>query len=875
MKNIFCLLVLLSCAFTSFGKYYEIIYLPCNVEAPFPISIHERVRGGNDEYRITEFGADTAKINTDAIAKAIEACHNASADSRQRVIIPAGKWKTGPIHLKSNVELHFEDGAILEFTDNPKDYLPAVKTSWEGMECYNYSPLIYAYDCEDIAITGNGMLCPKMDTWKRWFGRPEPHMKALAKLYTMASTDVPVEQRQMAVGQNHLRPHLIHFNRCKDVLLDGFKIRESPFWTIHMYMCDNGIVRNLDVKAHGHNNDGIDIEMSRNFLIEKCTFDQGDDAVVIKAGRNRDAWRLNTPTENIVIRNCTILEGHTLLGIGSEISGGIRNVYMHDCTAPQSVRRLFFVKTNHRRGGFIENITMENIKTGEVQRVLEIDTDVLYQWKDLVPTYETQITSIDEINIRNIQCQMADAVYDLKGDKRKPIGKVTLENIRVGKVNDFFKNVNNVDSVVEHNVTTGQWSEAVVHNGIPWFDQQGNIVNAHGACIVEDGDRYWLFGEYKSDESNAFPGFGCYSSIDLVNWRFERVVLPVQTDGILGPNRVGERVKVMKCPKTGEYVMFMHADDLKYNDPHIGIAVCDKINGDYKLLGTIEYNGQPIRRWDMGTFQDDDGSGYLLIHHGPIYKLSDDYRSIVSQVANIEGMGESPAMFKKDGIYFLLTSNLTSWERNDNYYFTAKSIRGPWKKQGCFCPVGSLTHNSQTTFVFPLKRGNDIIPLYMGDRWSFPHQASAATYVWLPLTVKGTELSIPNYWQSWDIATLSESQPSGESQLHNWSTSQKGECLSIPFHGKRIAIYGKSHKNGGYAIVRIKDKNGKTIHSSYVDFYSKAVNDAIRFASLEYPEDDYTLEIEATGEQPVWYDKAKTKFGSDGCNVNVAHVIID
>mgnify|MGYP000099122350 CR=1 FL=1 len=143
-------------------------------------------------------------------------------------------------------------------------------------------------------------------------------MDALKELYTMASTDVPVEQRQMAKGENHLRPHLIHFNRCKNVLLDEFKIRQSPFWTIHLYMCDGGIVRNLDVKAHGHNNDGIDLEMSRNFLIENCVFDQGDDAVVIKAGRNQDAWRLNTPCENIVIRHCNILKGHTLLGIGSE-----------------------------------------------------------------------------------------------------------------------------------------------------------------------------------------------------------------------------------------------------------------------------------------------------------------------------------------------------------------------------------------------------------------------------------------------------------------------------------------------------------------------------------------------------------------------------
>ena len=146
--------------------------------------------------------------------------------------------------------------------------------------------MIYAFECKNVAITGTGMLSPKMNCWKKWFARPKAHMDALRKLYTMASKDVPVEKRQMAVGENHLRPHLIHFNRCENVLLDSFKIRESPFWTIHMYMCNGGIVRNLDVKAHGHNNDGIDLEMTRNFLVEDCTFDQGDDAVVIKAGRN-------------------------------------------------------------------------------------------------------------------------------------------------------------------------------------------------------------------------------------------------------------------------------------------------------------------------------------------------------------------------------------------------------------------------------------------------------------------------------------------------------------------------------------------------------------------------------------------------------------
>ena len=163
-------------------------------------------------------------------------------------------------------------------------------------------------------------------------------------------------------------------------------------WGVTTYRIFDVLVKRYDStrKTDVYKRQGIDFEMSRNFLVEDCSFDQGDDAVVIKAGRNQDAWRLNTPCENIVIRNCRILKGHTLLGIGSEISGGIRNIYMHDCTAPNSVMRLFFVKTNHRRGGFIENIYMKNVASGTAQRVLEIDTEVLYQWKDLVDVYKRQ-----------------------------------------------------------------------------------------------------------------------------------------------------------------------------------------------------------------------------------------------------------------------------------------------------------------------------------------------------------------------------------------------------------------------------------------------------------------------------------------------------
>jgi polygalacturonase len=433
-------------------------YRTTSVQAPFAMAPIREFIFPDREFPITQYGAradadaaDTSAVNagTAAFARAIAACHEAGGG---RVVVPAGTWVTGAIHLKSNVNLYLSRGAVISFSDRPDDYLPAVPTSWEGMECYNYSPLIYAYECENIAVTGPGCLQPQMATWRTWFGRPAAHLDALKRLYTMASTDVPVGERQMAEGDNHLRPHLLQFNRCRNVLLEEFSIRESPFWTLHLYMCDGGIVRGLDVRAHGHNNDGIDLEMSRRILVEKCRFDQGDDAVVIKSGRNRDAWRLDTPCEDIVVRHCDIVKGHTLLGIGSEMSGGVRNIYMHDCAVPDTVFRLVFVKTNHRRGGFVENIHVENISGGRMQRVLEVDTDVLYQWRNLVQTYCDSISRIEGLHLTNVRVKRTEAIYDLKGDSRLPIRNVVLKNVHADEVTQFVQNVQHTEGVLAEGV---------------------------------------------------------------------------------------------------------------------------------------------------------------------------------------------------------------------------------------------------------------------------------------------------------------------------------------------------------------------------------------------------------------------------------------
>lgn len=438
-----------------------------------------------------------------------------------------------------------------------------------------------------------------------------------------------------------------------------------------------------------------------------------------------------------------------------------------------------------------------------------------------------------------------------------------------------------------------------IHSGMPWFDDRGKPVSAHGANIIKEKDRYYLFGEKHSDTSNAFAGFTCYSSKDLYNWKFESIALPVQDSGKLGPGRVGERPKVMKCPKTGEFIMYMHVDTLGHVDQFLGYATSSSVTGPYTFRGPLLFDGKPIKKWDMGTFQDSDGSGYALLHGGDVYRLSDDYKSIVEHVhkANIEGF-ESPVIFRKDSIYYFLGSHLTSWERNDNDYYTATSLKGPWTKRGMFCPSGTLTWNSQCTFVLPVSGSKDTTFLYMGDRWAYPIQESAATYVWQPLTISGTSMSIPRYFDAWRIDMLT-----GESELvdlpekvientnqkqisysGNWKHTQdslslsssdvKNDSFTLHFNGRQIAFYGLSRPDGGHANVDLRNKKGKIVFSGLIDMYCKYPINSLKYITPVLKKDDYTLTVTVKGEHGNWYDKRKNKYGSTGNVVSLDKILV-
>ncbi len=397
------------------------------------------------EFSIVDFGAaaDGKSDSTDAIRKAIASCVQAGGG---RVLVPAGEFRTGPIQLKSKVNLHLDGGATLKFTTDAKAYLPAVRTRFEGMECWNYSPLIYAYEQENIAITGDGVLDGQAsdENWWRWKGQRGVNTNnqnvARARLAQFVADGVPVDQRRFGEG-DFLRPSFIEPHRCRNVLIEGVRIRRSPMWEVHPLLSTNVIVRGLHIATHGPNNDGCDPESCRDVLIEDTVFDTGDDCIAIKSGRNNDGRRVGLPTENVIIRRCTMKDGHGGVTIGSEISGGCRNVFVEDCTmdSPSLDRALRF-KSNAVRGGVVENIFVRNVTVGTV-RDAALQIDFLYE-EGAKGEHKPVVRNLV---VENMNVQNAVRVLDVKGFPGSEINGVRFYN-------STFKGIKKPDTVTEADV---------------------------------------------------------------------------------------------------------------------------------------------------------------------------------------------------------------------------------------------------------------------------------------------------------------------------------------------------------------------------------------------------------------------------------------
>ncbi|MFN8095024.1 MAG: glycoside hydrolase family 28 protein [Vicinamibacteria bacterium] len=332
------------------------------------------------DFPVTRYGAkpDGATDATAAFRAAIEACAKAGGG---RVVVPPGAYLTGAIRLRSRVNLHVQEGATVRFRQDPAAYLPVVLTRWEGVELMGYSPLVYAYGERDVAITGKGTLDGQADAahWWPWKGggHAESQKPDRDRLFAQAEAGVPVAERVYGAG-HYLRPQFVETYRCENVLVEGVTIRRSPMWVIHPVLSRNVTVRGVTVVSDGPNSDGCDPESSTDVLVEDSTFDTGDDCIAIKSGRNADGRRLGAPSERVVVRGCRMRAGHGGVTIGSEVSGGVRDVFVEKATmsSPQ-LERGIRIKTNAVRGGTIERVYVRDVEIGEVGSA--IDVDMLYE----------------------------------------------------------------------------------------------------------------------------------------------------------------------------------------------------------------------------------------------------------------------------------------------------------------------------------------------------------------------------------------------------------------------------------------------------------------------------------------------------------------
>lgn len=384
---------------------------------------------------INSFGAK-ADGKTDcrsAFAKAIKKA--AHLKDGGKIIVPEGTYYIkGSIVLASNICIELQKGAVLKFAPEEK-YYPIVNTSWEGTFLYNYCPFIYGYGVHDVAIVGEGTIDGNaMTTFATWRSKQK---KAQLLSRQMNHEETPLEERKFGEGY-WLRPQLIQLYNCKGITLEGVKIINSPFWCVHLLKSENVICRNLRYDAKLVNNDGIDPECSRNILIEGVAFDNGDDNVAIKSGRDNDGWNAHSPSENIIIRNCHFKGLHAVV-IGSEMSSGVRNVFVEDCDYAGYCKRGIFVKTNPDRGGFVENLFVKNCKFGNVEDLFYVTSR--YAGEGL---QNHHFSTIKNIFVDGLSCnQVSEAALVLQGTEAKPIENVVFNHVAVDKAKTgiSFENV--------------------------------------------------------------------------------------------------------------------------------------------------------------------------------------------------------------------------------------------------------------------------------------------------------------------------------------------------------------------------------------------------------------------------------------------------
>ena len=420
------------------------------------------------DYSILNYGAK-ADGKTDCLPAIKAAISKCNKDGGGRVIIPAGTYFVkGPIHLQSNVNLYLEEHALLKFSTNDDDYLPVVLTRFEGVELMNYSPLVYAYGQTNIAVTGKGVLDGQADNdhWWNWTGskrfgwkegKPSQHdQENEPKLMQMAAQGVPVSDRVFGKG-HYMRPTMIEFYNCRNILIEGITLVNAPFWLIHPTLSQNITIDGITTNSLGPNNDGCDPESCSDVMIKNCSFTDGDDCIAIKSGRDEDGRRVNVPSKNIIVQNCQMKDGHGGVVIGSETSGGVENVYAENCVmSSPHLERAIRIKSNACRGGVMKNFYFRNIKVGEVREAVFKINMVYEKEKAAKCNFPPTLTGVF---VKNVTSQKSKYGIYVEGLESKPVKDISILDCNFKNVEKeyFVKDAENLN--VENTEVNGKKME--------------------------------------------------------------------------------------------------------------------------------------------------------------------------------------------------------------------------------------------------------------------------------------------------------------------------------------------------------------------------------------------------------------------------------
>lgn len=399
-------------------------------------------------FNIVDFGAktDTTFNNQTAIQTAIDKCN---AEGGGTVLLPKGVWMTSYLELKSNVNFTLADGATLSFIDDISLYEVPTFTRWEGLECMNYHPLLYARNAENIAITGSGKILGNGRAW--WELAKGTQKISLKKLYDLVEAGVEPEKRNCLDFKptSYLRPAMVQLISCKKVLVDGIELHSGPMWTTHFVYCEGVIARNLRVLTVGGNNDGIVPDACDGFLVYDCFFSTGDDCIVIKSGLNEDGWRVGKASQNIIVHDVKTEHGHGGVVIGSEMSGGVRNVYAHDCDFSQTDRGLR-IKSMKGRGGVIENIWFENIRMDNIKKEA-IKLNMHYGSSSIAPRTDS-LPTFRNIHYKNITSKNSQYAVRIKGIDEHFVDEIFFENMKLESERGIH--IENAKNAVFKNITS-------------------------------------------------------------------------------------------------------------------------------------------------------------------------------------------------------------------------------------------------------------------------------------------------------------------------------------------------------------------------------------------------------------------------------------